>query len=347
MSIWFFIVIIPVLIIPIWAKFYFDHRITLQEFGINIAVGVVLVALLYWGSTYNQLSDTEYLNGSVTEKTQERVSCSHSYQCRCRTVSHGSGKNRTTSRTCDTCYDHSFDYDWLVSSQVGNFTIDRVDRQGTREPARWTAVQIGDPVTLPHNYTNYIKANPDSLFGARPEKDVEAPEYPRHYDYQYSDRVLTPDMKIRNIRQWNDAFAHMNARLGPSHHVNVVMVVTKSSERYAETIRRAWLGGKKNDVIIVVGAPRYPEVSWVRVMSWSQNDMINVHLRNSISGMPMNVDTVVPEIESSVEKYYVRRPMKDFEYLAKNIEPSMWMIVLMLILGTACSGYLVYYFKDN
>lgn len=348
MSIWFFIVMIPVIAIPLWMKWHNDHKITWQECGINALVGIALVGIIYALSTWSATHDVEYLNGTVTGKEQVTVSCDHSYQCRCRTVTSGSGKNRTTRTQCDTCYEHMWDYDWKVESNVGSFTIDRIDRQGRYEPDRWSIVQNGQPVSLPHSYTNYVKASPDSIFHLKPMGDPKTvPDYPELYDYHYVDRVITVGVKVPDLKVWNQAFSEMNSRIGPTRHGNVIMIMSDKSPSYGDLVERTWIGGKKNDIVIVVGAKNYPQVDWVKVFSWSKHDIINVNLRNSIKFSQLNVTSTVPMIEASVMRYYERRPMKDFEYLANNIQPSIWLIVVMLVVGASVSGFVALKFRDN
>jgi hypothetical protein len=349
MSFWFFVVLIPVIAIPLVVKWNDMHEVTWQEFGINFGAGIALVSVMYMLSAWNATSDVEYLNGTITGKDWVRVSCNHSYSCNCRPVTTGSGNNQTTTVQCDTCYEHSYDFDWMVYTSVGNFAIDRVDRRGTHEPDRWSIVQNGQPVALPHTYTNYVKASPDSIFHLKPMGDPKTvPEYPKPYDYHYTDRVIPVGVNIPNIAYWNEAFAKMNSRIGPTKQGNVVMIVTNNSSRnYGDLVQKTWIGGKKNDIVIVIGAPKYPEVQWVKVFSWSRHDIINVNLRNSLATSILDVETTVPMIEASVMKYYERKPMKDFEYLASNVEPSGWLIALMLIVGSLVSGFIAYHFRNN
>src|SRR4051812_22989724 len=64
-------------------------------------------------SIFGQTMDEEVWNGHVTSKEQVRVSCSHSYSCNCRQSCTSSGKGGQSCTTvCDTCYEHSNDYDW-------------------------------------------------------------------------------------------------------------------------------------------------------------------------------------------------------------------------------------------
>src|SRR5262249_53258019 len=144
--------------------------------------------IAYWQRT----ADTEIWDGQVTNKSSERVSCSHSYDCNCyyTTECSGTGNNRSCSevRHCSTCYEHSYDVDWNVYASTGeSLSIDRVDRQGLNMPARWGAAYIGEPYSSQHSFTNYILANPNSvLLGQKGDLQKFGkliPQYPTVYDY--------------------------------------------------------------------------------------------------------------------------------------------------------------------
>ncbi len=116
---------------PLIAKRIWDNEISWSEMGLNIGIVVLLVTAVWQAGRYGQMADVEIWNGEVTKKQRTLVSCSHSYQCNCRQTCSGSGSNQSCTQICDTCYEHSNDWDWDVSSTAGNFTIDRIDRQGS------------------------------------------------------------------------------------------------------------------------------------------------------------------------------------------------------------------------
>src|SRR5574342_424492 len=161
----FFLIVLLVPLALAGFAYAFLDGVSLKEFGL-----VVLACLIVAGSSAGIVScanthDVEVWNGVVTGKEQNTVSCSHSYQCNCRQSCTGSGKNQSCTTVCDTCYEHSHDYDWDVYTSINDtITIDRVDRQGVNEPSLWTAVKMGEPVSVTHSYKNYIKASPGTLF---------------------------------------------------------------------------------------------------------------------------------------------------------------------------------------
>lgn len=341
---------------PFIAKAIWKHEITLIELSTNIVVVVLAVLAAWYGGTYAQSADVEILNGRVTGKDSEHVSCEHSYSCNCREVCSGSGQNRSCSTQCDTCYEHPYDIDWTLRTSVEDIEVPRVDRRGTEEPPRWTSAKAGDPVAVTHTHTNYIKGAPDSLFSAVAEQSAlarfgkDVPAYPSAvYDLHYVNRVLAAGVSIPDIEAWNSDLASRLRLLGPAKQANwVVLITSNPSQAYADAVRVKWLGGKKNDVVVVLGAPEYPKLSWVRVLSWTDKELFKVELRDDL--LALNVvdrERVLGTLERHTTSSFVRKQMRDFEYLSSEILPPTWLIVLIAIGGALCSVGLSIHLSTN
>lgn len=323
--------IVPI-VWAILARFVFKNSICWKESGIIAGVGVLLLSIGYAIMMMSATDDVEILNGQVTGKEKVRVSCSHSYTCNCVTSCTGSGANQSCSTICQTCYEHSHDFDWRVATTVGKLEINRVDRQGTEEPPRWTAVQIGEPAAVENSYTNYLKAAPNSLFDMKlAESEIgkyNLPPVNGVYDYYRYDPVIDLSGKVTNVKQWNAHLRHEMRRLGPLKQVNVVVVFVPASVgiEYASTLERARLGGKKNEVTIVIGVEE-TKIEWVQSFTFgrsSGNGAVNVNLREDLIalGTTSNPAAGVAAISSDVRSYFVRREMKDYEYLKNEIRPT-------------------------
>ena len=341
---------------PFVAKAIWKHEITLGELGANVAIGVVVVLIGWYAGRHIQTADYEILNGQITSKASQRVSCDHSYSCNCRKVCSGTGKNRTCSTTCDTCYEHSYDMNWKLDTTVGGIFVSRVNRRGDVEPPRFTRAQIGDPVAQSHSYTNYVKAAPDSLFNTAIEKkalmqfDKLVPAYPGNvYDYHYINRVLTQGVAVPDASDWNRDLAMRLRNLGPARQVNAVILFTNQKDpQYATAVRAAWLGGKKNDVIVVLGTPSYPAIDWVRVISWTDEELFKVQLRDDLLDLKTADRTsVLNHLEQHIATQYKRKHMKDFEYLQSDIRPPTWALILLIILSIGSSTGASLYFARN
>ena len=343
----FLLLLIPILW-PIATKFIWHNQITWIEMLTNMTATSIIVIVVYYAGAYASLIDTQVINGQVTSKTRDKVSCRHSYSCNCRTTS--CGKNCSTT-TCDTCYEHSHDVDWNVHSNIGGLSINTIDRQGLREPPRWTQTIIGEPFSTIQCYTNYIKAAPDSLFNRLiATKYIDkVPEYPNSiYNYYRINRFVPVGIAVTDAKQWNDGISNILRTLGPQKQSNIVMVVTKEPKEFADAVAYKWLGGKKNDVVVVIGVSAYPEISWVRILTWAKFSIFEVKLRDLlIEHKTLDSIQTIQDLNDTIAKYYVRKPMKEFEYLKDELDPPVWVIWLSIIVSILVTVGLTKYFHDN
>lgn len=350
----FLMIFLLPLLVPFISKIFWKHTVCWKEMGVHIGIMLIFCTGIYFASMYSATMDTEIWSGSVSKKKKERVSCEHSYSCNCRQVSSGSGKNRTTTTVCDTCYDHSYDYDWAVYADYGQrVEIRRVDRQGTSEPKRWSEVNIGDPMSDTYTFTNYIKAAPDSLFNEQQYcTALPLPNYPDNiYDYYKIDRALSVGGGLKNPKEWSEKISQMMRKLGPQARANFVLVAVNSKDpRYAEDLRQKWLGGKKNDVILVLGMDQNL-LQFARVVSWSENKMIHVDLREGIEtaykGKEIDADGVLAIADKSIRENFRRMKEENYEYLKDEIVPDMTTLIISFILALAASIGLTVFFHKN
>src|SRR5690349_1442053 len=130
--IFFFGILGICLTVTLISYFLSGGRICWKETAIMVAVQTAVAGIAIAISYHTTLSDIEIWNSKVLNKSQDKVSCSHSYCCRYGTC--GSGKNKYTCCK-STCYRHPYDFDWNVRSENGErWEISRVDSQGTIMP---------------------------------------------------------------------------------------------------------------------------------------------------------------------------------------------------------------------
>lgn len=327
-------------------------RITSKEFalmmGAQVVVAGISAGVLYWSNTH----DVEIWNGRVTQKQSERVTCTHEHCCSWGQCCSGSGKTRSCHTCCKGyCKDHPYDVDWAVYTNLNErLEISRLSRQGLEEPPRWTAVIIGEPSASEHSYTNYIKAAPDSLFRhtERQAAQLKLPPYPDTvFDYYRSNSVFPYDgLNIGDLRDWNAALNEVNADLGKKKQVNALLVLFRDKPQdFFYDLERVWIGGKKNDFIVVASVDENLHYQWVQVMSWTKSEMAKIAVRDELMGQGVVEKTgVVPAIAKAVNDHYIRREMTDFEYLKSSITPSVtgWVVSLLIglivaiVLGIIC-----------
>ena len=351
-------ILLTMLIIPtIVALAFFvlsGKRITIKEFLTQMAVQVVLMTCIAYGVSCQNTHDVEILNGRVTRKVRDVVSCRHSYQCNCYESCTGSGQNQSCTTICQTCYEHSYDVDWDVHTSIGRtISIDTIDRQGLLQPPRWTSVIIGEPVSISNWYTNYIKGSPDSLFrhqGLTEKYEKSIPGYPGNiYDYYRLNRLVLVGVTLTDATHWNRDLSELNATLGASKQVNIVVVAVKNAPQdYFYALEQSWIGGKKNDVVLVVSVDDSNNIQWTEVMAWTDNKMLHVSLRDQVNAVgSLTREPVIRALSNAVGAFYVRKPMKDFEYLSGLVKPTTGQWIFSMIFGLVLSVGLGVYMVRN
>ena len=337
---WITIGAVPLLIAGLSLVLF--KTISWKEFLIQVlvSIGVVSISVLIIYSS--NVGDTEIWSGRVTKKDKEWTPCSHSYQCRCRTeeTCSGSGKDRscTSHEVCDTCYEHSNDWDWTVRTSNGEIIyIDRIDRQGANTPPRWESVQINEPTAQPHRYTSYIKAAPDSLFrhqGLTTKYAGTLPPYPgKVYDYYNLNRLVTQGVSVDNT-PWNQGLMNINADMGSKKQVNMVVVLTDQDPEWFYALEESWIGGKKNDAILVIGVDPTGKKRWANVMAWTLDKALESTLSREIMSQPdLDAKSTLEVFRKVVEESYKRKPMADFSYLKASIRPTGTQYTIAIIIN--------------
>lgn len=312
------------------------------EIVVQIALALVVGAIAATGISVAMTTDSEAWNGVIVSKYQKKVSCSHSYRCRCRTKCSGYGKDKTCREVCDTCYEHFHDFNWILkTSNEETISISRVDRQGVKTPPRWEQAKLGEPTTLFHTYTNYVRNAEGSLFnfdGASVEKFKDTlPPYPDDvYDYHRLDRFLVVgDVRLAEPQKvWNDDLSHLNGVIGPQKQANIILVATSIQDpQWAYALRSYWKGAKKNDVILVMGV-HGDTITWADVVAWSKDETLKVQLRDAILALgKLDRKSVLSLVHDNVTSYFDRKPMADFEYLKGTYRLSTGHVVGVFFLS--------------
>ena len=210
-------------------------------------------------------------------------------------------------------------------------------------------MRTGEPVSASHSYTNYIKAAPDSLFrkqGLVEQYQKVLPNYPGQiYDYYRINRFVTVGVGGFDTKAWNKGLSELNARVGAPKQANVIVVLTnQQSDKYYHALRQHWLGGKKNDIVVVLGVEDR-KINWAHIMSWSKSDLFNIKLRDALLELgEVEREKVLALTEANVVKHFQRKPMSDFEYLESSITPTtgqlFWAMLINLLISVGLGLYM-------
>lgn len=350
----FIILALPFVVLPFVFKHFWPHNIGWGELAVNVGVGVLAVAVVYFAGRYSAADDIEIWNGEITGKTRDHGHYLRSYDCNCTTTCSGSGSSRTCTETCQTCYEDRYTVNWDFQSTIGLYNVKHLDRSSRSvynepDPPLYANTNKGDACSREKSYVNWVKAVPDSLYNQKRAMSAYAdkiPEYPRVRNLIHVNRVLAVDASLPPGVQ-RDLNKHLNDRLkhlGPVLQMNLVMIVTgiqDPSYRYA--VENAWIGGKKNDAVIFVGVDENMQVTWTDIMTFANNkgnELFQVRLRDALTEIGNITDTYrVSDVVSNVAMAdFTRIEMAEFERLKEEIDPPTWVIVFALLLGLAFSG---------
>jgi hypothetical protein len=212
------------------------------------------------------------------------------------------------------------------------------------------------PVSQGHRYVNFVTASDSikKLNGLMSGHEDHLRDHPRCYGGPYGqteiDRVVVAGAPVRD--SWTKAVDHELDRalvdLGPGKQCNIVIYVVNSPDQsFAHALEEHWMLGEKNDIVVVIGAPNFPQVEWAFIMAWTDVEEFKVELRNKIVEMdggdgeqdgignaPLFVKTIVGQVGLTPEQGgYERKPMADYEYLISEISLPWWASLLIVVVG--------------
>lgn len=312
----------------------FPHEITVKEIIIGVVVQIIVVGSIFYVGMHVNGKSTQVLNGEVTSKSRETVSCSHSYQCNCVTTYSGSGKHRTSSRSCSTCYQHSNDYAWMIHSNLNeDYEISKVDSQGVKTPNAWSSVTIGQPFSVKESYYNFIKGSPLSIFNESDfENDIELPYYNQVIGFT-AKRVVNFNSKFDVPKEeLNAALNEKLKKLGVKRKVNLAVIFHSGSDPFVRAFKAKNYGGEINDVTVLLNVDIEGKIEKVDVFSYSKNDLVNIMIRDNLLNLNkidriQGIGGLVNAITDPIDEYYDGRSMKEFEYLEDTKTMNIWFYV--------------------
>jgi hypothetical protein len=362
--------IIPVLVSLFIAKVVLHVSFTWKEMAVQAVVTSLVIGGLFLAGSYGQTYDVKFVNGVVSELEPRQRSCpsgwvrytdSHCTEYRTRRVKDGTQTcttdSKTNRRTCVDNYvtEYNYYYDWerryfvhadySPNSTNVQYEIDRVDSQGVNTPPRFSAVKIGDPTAKEESFTNYIRAASDSLFSLEPPGEEVPLAYPGVHEQWLANRVIVFGVPMSGDEwgRWNDGLMKVNSEIRKTG-ANAIVVVTSSPQSFSEMLARAWEAHNINDVVVTIGVADN-RVSWVDVRSWSKSSLVDVTIRDGISGLEViDIDQINAIIQDSIQAHYVPRGMEEFEYLAEDITPPLWVMILAGIILLIVTPAVTYVF---
>lgn len=360
----FFGIFIISFIVPFLFKLKYGGRVTILEWLSCTAISIALSFVVYTLGSYNALQDTELLNGYVTAKNVVEKKCKYPgwYE-----YSDSFCTNEHTREVVDhyeddyctdkdgksyVCGEHPvyrteyrYDYPWerkyFVHATVSEYTIARIDKQGAKEPPRFTSVAVNDPVSVTHSYENLLLGADASILnpafiGVNEPDLAKVPAYPINvYDYYLVDRLVTIGVNVtpQERKAWNDGISQVAKSVGHRKQANPVVVLTNEPADFRYAIERKWLGGKKNDVILLVGL-KDNTIEWTDVITFihgTNNEVMSEQLTRLVNEAGYDREKILGIMQQTILDKFDRLPMQSIEYIKDSFEPPLWVSIASLI----------------
>ena len=161
-------------------------------------------------------------------------------------------------------------------------------------------------------------------------KDVSQDEDSAYGLYNWSGSSL---MGINNSIASN-LLDNANYLYGYQDQISLRMLVFKNKPQTAGFLQESkWNGGNKNEFNVCVGINDANTIQWVKVISWTTNEILKLEVRDSIYAMKQfDAVNVAKYMVTYVPKKFIRREFKEFEYLPTPESPFLYLLGIGIVL---------------
>ena len=368
-------------LIPIFIIFYLvltNREYIWKEFGIQTVATLGYLGIIYFllFSYTTNLSDKNYYNGSVKSATYyeawtELVHYTESYSC-------GSYKHPKTCTRQKTRRDYHPEYFQILTSLRENISISKRDYIKCKQEFgdtfksifRPDKVSFGDgnkyisypdkiiPTSVAHSYINYVAAANENVIHTKvPKSEVlrlikegKIRNYPTLYRGTYGEteltRIIDTTGKIKDYTNLLKELNKLSVKVGKSKQANPIIYITNEDRGFKDALSQAWNMGKKNDIILILGVNDKEVIKWSDVICFTDNTDFIVNMQNDFIDKKVN-KKVIDILGKNIIKSYIRKPMKDFEYLKENITLEWYWQVLIFLGNLAINCFITYKFMTN
>ena len=352
---WVLLVFLPTLSVILYAKKIDHHEFTWNEVGLTLLVGVVMTVCSVGFSFMAEIRDVNSVNGVIV--TKDRV---HGSYTTCNSTNKdGVCQSWTTHYTVDWQVIGNFgtlDNPLRINTNVGHYeSTSSSSRNNRPDPVYYTQAINGNPMAAPVGFRNYIKGAPFSLFS---EEDPvmfadKMPAYPDIIGYYNIDRVINVDTEILafEVAELDKMLDESLKTIGPFKQANIIVVLTEVDDStYRYQLERAWLGGKKNDVVVIVGLDGR-EITWSETFTFARsmgNETLKYSMQRSVPAIgEYDNEALHGAIVAGVNSEFTRISEKQFSYLANDVKPKWWVILLAMMFTFLSSCFIIYKLRTN
>ncbi len=355
--------------------FYFSSReYTFKEFSAQVGLTLLVITLSYYilFRTTTNLMDKEYWNSKVEkfvyyEKWTELVTYTESYSC-------GTSKNPKTCTRTKTRRDYHPPR-YIIENTIGDtISINKnkwdlaSSEYGKKfiKMYRSNKVSFGDgnryesypnkviPVSTEHSYVNYILESKynvlhkQKLKNLYKEYNIKLHPYPSFYEGKYGETKL---YRVQGIggKLGDNYLKTLDKKsvLLAFKQCNPIIVFTDKDRGFKTALESYWHGAKKNDVVLVIGKEGN-RIVWSDVITYTDKTDFIVDAQNSFIDMNVsNYQKIIDKFSNLIVTEWTRKPMKDFEYMSKNVSLDWYWQLLIVLINLIGSFFLIRAFLTN
>jgi hypothetical protein len=350
-----------------------NKNITWQEWIIGSVAALLTAGIFQYIAISGMTADVETWSGEITATSRYGAWTERYRQSHTRTV--GSGKNQRTETYYTTEYDYHPEH-WTVTRSFGNGHEDTksVDEDTYKEIFANFGSQINEtetqgahhfggtkssgdnriyitynntsydyPVTKQVSFENRVKAAPSLFSFPKVPTNITVFEWPKNEDWMSSGRLLGTAAERIPIRTLD----LMNTRIGFRKKVNVIIVGfdKNAPNDYGHWQEAAWIGGKKNDLVLCFKEGEGKLAASSYVFGWTESEYCKKNLQTLLITHPINKD-IIPLIEKEIVTSYKVKDWSKFDYI--TVEPPRWsyIVYIFVIFGTQ-TGLYVYFHRNE
>lgn len=338
----------------LWWK---NKNIVWQEWLGGSLAALLFTAIFHMIAIRGMTGDVETWSGFITQTTHYGEWVEEYQQMHTRQVPSGTDSNGNTTYTTEIYFttEHATHREkWTVDRDFGSYQDDEeiteglyyqiqsrfgggVDNTYSQSCTHGGHYDGGDrnayvtvnktryelPVTSTHSFKNKVKAAPSVFSFIEVPTNVPVFSYPQNKNWMVSDRLLGRARNDVDLTLWD----RMNSRLGPRKKVNVILIGFDTEDTMiSEYQKAAWIGGKKNDLVLCYGK------GWSRVFGWTDEELVKQNLQTILLTNTVN-NSIIPLLEKEILTSYKIKDWSKFDYL--SVEPRtnhyIWFAILMVI----------------
>jgi len=213
----------------------------------------------------------------------------------------------------------------------------------------WTTAE---PLVYEHSYVNKVQAS-DSVFNFEEVTEQDVALYGL-YTYPDVSSGYESVTIMDHTKNWNaDAYwRYINGYLGPKKKLRMWVLIFKGMPQTAASMQEAlWKGSNKNEFIFCIGTDNDYNITWSKVITWSESQELKIHARNFVS---TEMKTVSEESLLKLGKWsadnlgssFEKVDWKQFDYL--KVSPSTTAIIIAYVITLiVCIGVAFWVVKNQ